>query len=101
MTNRVGRVERTTRESSVLVEIDLDGSGKVEVATGVVKAPAVPRAPSAPLDAAERTPPIAPVAANCVLPSRRQAPVRMSSLVMRSISTGATPRSTSSLSAAV
>ncbi|WP_424185652.1 imidazoleglycerol-phosphate dehydratase HisB [Actinokineospora sp. G85] len=35
MTNRVGRVERTTRESSVLVEIDLDGSGKVEVSTGV------------------------------------------------------------------
>ncbi|WP_156757365.1 imidazoleglycerol-phosphate dehydratase HisB [Actinokineospora pegani] len=35
MTNRVGRVERTTRESSVLVEIDLDGSGEVEVSTGV------------------------------------------------------------------
>ena len=33
--SRVGRVERTTKESSVVVEIDLDGSGKVEVNTGV------------------------------------------------------------------
>ncbi|HEX3787716.1 MAG TPA: imidazoleglycerol-phosphate dehydratase HisB [Pseudonocardiaceae bacterium] len=33
--NRVGRIERTTKESSVVVEIDLDGSGKVEVNTGV------------------------------------------------------------------
>lgn len=33
--NRVGRVERITKESSVVVEIDLDGSGKVEVGTGV------------------------------------------------------------------
>jgi imidazoleglycerol-phosphate dehydratase len=33
--NRIGRVERVTKESSVVVEIDLDGSGKVEVATGV------------------------------------------------------------------
>jgi imidazoleglycerol-phosphate dehydratase len=33
--NRVGRVERTTRESSVVVEIDLDGAGKVDVSTGV------------------------------------------------------------------
>ena len=33
--NRIGRVERTTRESSVVVEIDLDGAGKVDVATGV------------------------------------------------------------------
>jgi imidazoleglycerol-phosphate dehydratase len=32
---RVGRVERTTKESKVLVEIDLDGSGTTEVATGV------------------------------------------------------------------
>lgn len=32
---RVGRVERTTKESSVLVEVDLDGTGQVEVATGV------------------------------------------------------------------
>lgn len=33
--NRVGKVERTTRESSVYVEVDLDGTGKVEIATGV------------------------------------------------------------------
>ena len=33
--NRIGRVERTTKESSVVVEIDLDGSGKVDVSTGV------------------------------------------------------------------
>jgi imidazoleglycerol-phosphate dehydratase len=34
MTRR-GRVQRTTRESDVLVEIDLDGTGDVDVATGV------------------------------------------------------------------
>ena len=33
--SRVGRVERTTKETSVLVEIDLDGTGKVDVSTGV------------------------------------------------------------------
>lgn len=33
--NRTGRVERATRESSVLVEVDLDGAGKVEIDTGV------------------------------------------------------------------
>jgi imidazoleglycerol-phosphate dehydratase len=33
--NRIGKVERTTKESSVLVEIDLDGAGKVDVHTGV------------------------------------------------------------------
>ncbi|MCE6993836.1 imidazoleglycerol-phosphate dehydratase HisB [Saccharothrix sp. S26] len=33
--SRVGKVERTTRESSVYVEVDLDGTGKVEIATGV------------------------------------------------------------------
>jgi len=33
--NRVGRVERTTKESKVSVEIDLDGAGKVDVSTGV------------------------------------------------------------------
>ncbi|WP_447003618.1 imidazoleglycerol-phosphate dehydratase HisB [Saccharothrix isguenensis] len=33
--SRVGKVERTTRESSVYVEIDLDGTGKVEIGTGV------------------------------------------------------------------
>jgi len=32
---RIGRVERTTKESKVLVEIDLDGSGTTEIATGV------------------------------------------------------------------
>jgi imidazoleglycerol-phosphate dehydratase len=32
---RVGRVERVTAESSVLVEIALDGSGRTEVDTGV------------------------------------------------------------------
>jgi imidazoleglycerol-phosphate dehydratase len=33
--NRIGRIERTTKESSVTVEIDLDGAGKVDVRTGV------------------------------------------------------------------
>ncbi|WP_405151645.1 imidazoleglycerol-phosphate dehydratase HisB [Sphaerisporangium sp. NBC_01403] len=32
---RTGRVERTTKETSVLVEVDLDGTGRVEVSTGV------------------------------------------------------------------
>ena len=32
---RVGRVERATKESSVLVEIDLDGTGEVDIDTGV------------------------------------------------------------------
>jgi imidazoleglycerol-phosphate dehydratase len=35
MTSRTGRVQRTTKESDVLVEIDLDGAGSVDVATGV------------------------------------------------------------------
>ncbi|MBM7775738.1 imidazoleglycerol-phosphate dehydratase [Actinokineospora baliensis] len=35
MSNRVGRVERVTKESSVLVEVDLDGTGEVEIDTGV------------------------------------------------------------------
>ncbi|AEF39892.1 imidazoleglycerol-phosphate dehydratase HisB [Hoyosella subflava] len=35
MTPRIARVERTTRESSITVEINLDGTGQVEVATGV------------------------------------------------------------------
>ncbi len=35
MTNRTARVERLTRETQILVELDLDGTGKVEVATGV------------------------------------------------------------------
>ncbi|WP_197320386.1 imidazoleglycerol-phosphate dehydratase HisB [Saccharomonospora sp. NB11] len=33
--SRVGKVERTTKESSIRVEVDLDGSGRVEVSTGV------------------------------------------------------------------
>ncbi|MCP2166317.1 imidazoleglycerol-phosphate dehydratase HisB [Goodfellowiella coeruleoviolacea] len=33
--NRVATVERTTRESSVFVELDLDGAGKVDINTGV------------------------------------------------------------------
>ncbi|HEX7662633.1 MAG TPA: imidazoleglycerol-phosphate dehydratase HisB [Pseudonocardiaceae bacterium] len=32
---RIGRVERSTKESSVAVEINLDGAGKVDVRTGV------------------------------------------------------------------
>ena len=35
MTIRTARVERITRETQILVELDLDGTGKVEVATGV------------------------------------------------------------------
>lgn len=33
--NRIGRVERATKESTVTVEIDLDGAGKADVDTGV------------------------------------------------------------------
>jgi imidazoleglycerol-phosphate dehydratase len=33
--NRIGRVERVTKESTVTVEIDLDGAGKADVSTGV------------------------------------------------------------------
>ena len=33
--SRTARVERTTKESSVLVELDLDGTGAAEAATGV------------------------------------------------------------------
>ena len=32
---RTARIERVTKESSVLVEIDLDGTGRTDVATGV------------------------------------------------------------------
>jgi imidazoleglycerol-phosphate dehydratase len=32
---RIGRIERATKESKVLVEVDLDGSGRAEVSTGV------------------------------------------------------------------
>ncbi len=34
-TRRVGRVERTTSESSVLVELDLDGTGRTDISTTV------------------------------------------------------------------
>ena len=34
-TARTGRVERTTNESKVLVEIDLDGAGRTDISTGV------------------------------------------------------------------
>jgi imidazoleglycerol-phosphate dehydratase len=33
--SRTGRVERATAESTVLVEIDLDGTGRVDVSTGI------------------------------------------------------------------
>jgi imidazoleglycerol-phosphate dehydratase len=33
--SRTGRVQRTTKESDVLVEIDLDGTGQVGVTTGI------------------------------------------------------------------
>ncbi|MGH3414490.1 MAG: imidazoleglycerol-phosphate dehydratase HisB [Marmoricola sp.] len=33
--SRTARIERETRESKVLVELDLDGSGRTDVATGV------------------------------------------------------------------
>jgi imidazoleglycerol-phosphate dehydratase len=33
--SRTGRVERITKESSVLVEVDLDGTGRTEIDTGV------------------------------------------------------------------
>lgn len=35
MTPRTARVERTTRESSITVELDLDGTGVVDISTGV------------------------------------------------------------------
>ncbi len=34
-TKRIGRIERRTAETSILVEVDLDGSGRYEVATGI------------------------------------------------------------------
>jgi imidazoleglycerol-phosphate dehydratase len=33
--SRIGKVDRTTRESSISVVLDLDGTGEVEVSTGV------------------------------------------------------------------
>ena len=35
MTNRTARIERITGETQVIVELDLDGTGKVEAGTGV------------------------------------------------------------------
>ena len=32
---RTGRIERTTSESSVLVELDLDGTGRTDISTSV------------------------------------------------------------------
>lgn len=32
---RIGKIDRTTRESTISVEVDLDGTGQVEVSTGV------------------------------------------------------------------
>ena len=34
-TGRTGRIERSTSESSVFVELDLDGTGRAEISTGV------------------------------------------------------------------
>jgi imidazoleglycerol-phosphate dehydratase len=33
--SRIGKVERTTKESSIVVQLDLDGTGEVEISTGV------------------------------------------------------------------
>ncbi|MGW0056615.1 imidazoleglycerol-phosphate dehydratase HisB [Nocardia nova] len=33
--NRTARVERTTRESSIVVELNLDGTGRTDISTGV------------------------------------------------------------------
>ena len=33
--SRRARIERTTSESTVLVDLDLDGTGQVEISTGV------------------------------------------------------------------
>jgi len=35
MSTRTARLERVTKESKVIVELDLDGSGRTEVSTGV------------------------------------------------------------------
>ena len=32
---RTARIERTTKESSVLVELNLDGTGQINIETGV------------------------------------------------------------------
>jgi imidazoleglycerol-phosphate dehydratase len=33
--SRIGRVERSTKETSITVELNLDGSGKAEISTGI------------------------------------------------------------------
>lgn len=35
MTGRIARIERTTKESSIVVELNLDGTGKTDISTGV------------------------------------------------------------------
>jgi len=35
MSNRIARIERATKESKVVVEVDLDGSGRTDISTGV------------------------------------------------------------------
>ncbi|WP_137725937.1 imidazoleglycerol-phosphate dehydratase HisB [Prescottella subtropica] len=35
MSDRIARVERTTRESSIVVELNLDGTGKTDISTGI------------------------------------------------------------------
>lgn len=35
MSNRAARIERATKESSITVEIDLDGTGTTDIATGL------------------------------------------------------------------
>ena len=35
MTQRIARIERATSESSIVVEVNLDGTGQVDIATGV------------------------------------------------------------------
>ncbi|MCQ4119114.1 imidazoleglycerol-phosphate dehydratase HisB [Rhodococcus tibetensis] len=35
MTDRIAKVERTTKESSIVVELNLDGTGIVDISTGV------------------------------------------------------------------
>ena len=35
MSDRIARIERTTKESSIVVELNLDGTGKTDISTGV------------------------------------------------------------------